>query len=72
VWKPLTLDGNKKSGNWYVGNAFSHTQKEALYPDSDPSYFLSYVFHWTGTWKCGCRDGSSCGASGKWQIQRAP
>ncbi|HET8574624.1 MAG TPA: hypothetical protein VFM02_00425 [Candidatus Paceibacterota bacterium] len=68
-WTPVVLQGGEQNGNWFVGNAFANiiSPKVSL---TGTNYLLTYICTWSGgTWKCGCRDGNSCTASGMWQLQ---
>ncbi len=69
AWTPFEFQGSGKQGNWYVGSA-SMNISSANISQGGVDYFLSYICSASGgAWKCGCRDGSSCSARGKWQLQ---
>ncbi len=65
-WKKIMFSGEKKSGSWFLGNAFATFEDLSRENEGE---ILAYVCQKVnGKWKCGCGD-QKCDKK-KWQIQK--
>lgn len=68
-WTRIAFRGGGKVDGWYKGGAFVSIPSSKVL-EGGANYLLAYVCSDTSEgWKCGCRDGATCDASGHWKLQ---